>query len=110
MRMSPELYKDIKSSIDKFVDMFPQETSEHVELIYMTGEYKNFRKRAIFDIFHTVNKWNQIYTQKCIKDYILDEGLLDSHLYTALIRMSRNNKFIDELISKYEIMLKKESV
>ena len=110
MRMSTELYKDIKSSMDKFVEMFPQETSEHVELIYMTGEYKNFRKRVIFDIFHAVNEWNQIHTQKYIKDHILEEGLIDCHLYDALIRMSKNNKFIDELISKYEILLKKESV
>jgi len=70
LKMSPELYAELKKRISALKDKIP----EHVEAIRKSGKFKDLGKRIRFDVF---------YATKMHKDHDLG-GLNDDHIDSAL--------------------------
>ena len=87
MKMSKTLYEKIKNEINDFVGKHPSETAAHIEKVFNSKDFQNFRKRITWDIFWAVNKYYQVTTGNRFYNDIYAEGLLDSHIETAISKI-----------------------
>lgn len=99
MRMSPELHKKIKKALNEFINTHPVEVKKHIEAVFESQSFANFRHRITWDLYWAVNN---LYKDLQISNAVFEEGLLDSHINTSLTRIVRENPFVNDLIKKFE--------